>query len=167
MRSGWRKEVLPLVEKQYNVKLTKDPEGRATMGGSSGGSCALIMAWYHPEWYHRVLTYSGTYVNQQYPWDPKTPGGAWEFHRSLIPQNPAKPIRLWMEVGDRDLLNPNVMRDDMHDWVVANENMAKVLAAKGYHYQFVFARNAGHTDGAVKRQTLPEALEYLWQGYPK
>src|SRR5882757_7763113 len=31
------KEVLPLVEKQYNVKLTKDPEGRATMGGSSGG----------------------------------------------------------------------------------------------------------------------------------
>ena len=42
------KEVLPLVEKQYNVKLTKDPEGRATMGGSSGGSCALIMAWYHP-----------------------------------------------------------------------------------------------------------------------
>jgi enterochelin esterase family protein len=30
----------------------------------------------------------------------------------------------------------------------------------------VFARNAGHTDGAVKRQTLPEALEYVWQGYP-
>jgi len=36
------------------------------MGGSSGGSAALIMAWYHPELYHRVLTYSGTYVNQQY-----------------------------------------------------------------------------------------------------
>ena len=35
------KEVLPLVEKQYNVKLTTDPNGRATMGGSSGGSCAL------------------------------------------------------------------------------------------------------------------------------
>jgi len=28
------KGVLPLVEKQYNVKLTKDPEGRATMGSS-------------------------------------------------------------------------------------------------------------------------------------
>jgi enterochelin esterase-like enzyme len=159
------KEVLPLVEKQYNVKLTKDPEGRATMGGSSGGSCALIMAWYHPELYHRVLTYSGTYVNQQWPPDPKAPHGAWEFHEHLIPNSPAKPIRLWMEVGDRDLFNPNVMRDNMHDWVVANENMAKVLAAKGYHYQFVFARNAGHTDGAVKRQTLPEALEYLWLGY--
>jgi enterochelin esterase-like enzyme len=160
------KEVLPLVEKQYHVKLTKDPEGRATMGGSSGGSCALIMAWYHPELYHRVLTYSGTYVNQQWPSNPQTPHGAWEFHEHLIPNTPAKPIRIWMEVGDRDNFNPNIMHDNMHDWVLANENMAKVLAAKGYRYQFVFARNAGHTDRAVKQQTLPEALEYLWQGYP-
>jgi iron(III)-enterobactin esterase len=159
------KEVLPLVEEKCHVKLTKDPEGRATMGGSSGGSCALIMAWYHPDLYHRVLTYSGTYVNQQWPYNPETPHGAWGFHEHLIADSPVKPLRIWMEVGDRDLLNPNVMRDEMHDWVVANENMAKGLAAKGYHYQFVFARNAGHTDGAVKQQTLPEALEWLWKDY--
>ena len=156
-------EVLPLVEKQYNVKLTKDPAGRATMGGSSGGSAALIMAWYHPELYHRVLTYSGTYVYQQWPANPETPHGAWEFHENLIPNSPAKPIRIWMEVGDRDNL---ISRDNYHDWVLANENMAKVLAAKGYHYQFVFARDAGHTDRTVKQQTLPQALEYTWQGYP-
>ena len=160
------KEVLPMVESQAHVKLTKDPEGRATTGGSSGGSCALIMAWYHPELYHRVLTYSGTFVNQQWPYNPQTPHGAWEFHERLIREGAVKPIRLWMEVGDRDLLNPNVMRDNMHDWVLANEQMAKVLAAKGYHYQFVFARNAGHVDRAVRQQTLPEALQYVWQGYP-
>ena len=157
------KEVLPLVEKQYNVKLTKDPDGRATMGGSSGGSCALEMAWYHPEWYHRVLTYSGTYVNQQWPYNPETPHGAWEFHEHLIPNSALKPIRIWMEVGDRDNIST---RDNYHDWVLANENMAKVLAAKGYHYQFLFAQNAGHTDRTVKAQTLPEALEYIWRGYP-
>jgi iron(III)-enterobactin esterase len=159
-------EVLPLVEKRANVKLTKDPGGRATMGGSSGGSAALIMAWYHPELYHRVLTYSGTYINQQWPPNPETPHGAWEFHERLIPNSPVKPIRIWMEVGDRDLLNPNVMRDNMHDWVVANENMARVLAAKGYRYQFLFVRNAGHTDNTVKQQTLAEALEWLWKDYP-
>jgi iron(III)-enterobactin esterase len=159
-------EVLPLVEAQAHVKLTHDPEGRVATGGSSGGSCALIMAWCHPEWYHRVLTYSGTYVNQQWPSDPKYPHGAWGFHERLIPHSPRKPIRLWMEVGDRDLLNPNAMRDNMHDWVLANEKMARVLAAKGYHYQFVFARNAGHVDHATRLQTLPEALEWLWQGYP-
>src|SRR5712672_3305132 len=158
-------EVLPLVEKQCNVKLTKDPEGRATMGGSSGGSAAMIMAWYHPELYHRVLTYSGTYVNQQWPPNPQTPHGAWEFHEHLIPNNSRKPLRIWMEVGDRDNLNSNALRDNMHDWVVANENMARVLAAKGYHYQFIFARNAGHTDRGVKQQTLPEALEWLWKDY--
>jgi enterochelin esterase-like enzyme len=159
-------EVLPLVEKNYNVKLTKDPDGRATMGASSGGSAAMIMAWYHPELYHRVLTVSGTFVNQQWPHDDATPHGAWELHEHLIPNSPAKPLRIWMEVGDHDNYNPNAMDDHLHDWVMANENMAKVLTAKGYHYQFVFARNAGHTDRATRMQLLPEALEYVWQGYP-
>ena len=159
-------EVLPLVEKNYNVRLTKDPDGRATMGGSSGGSAALIMAWYHPDLYHRVITYSGTYVNQQWPFNPETPDGAWDFHETLIPHSAPKPIRLWMEVGDRDLYNPNVMRDGMHDWVDANNRMATVLKAKGYHYQYVFALNAGHTDRRVREQTLPEALEWVWKGYP-
>lgn len=158
-------EVLPLVEKRYNVRLTRDPNGRATMGASSAGSAALIMAWYRPDLYRRVLTYSGTFVNQQWPQDPSVPHGAWEFHERLIPQEPAKPIRLWMQVGDRDNYNPNAMRDGMHDWVQANENMARVLAAKGYRYQFVFARNAGHSDRAVRSQTLPAALEWLWRDY--
>ena len=87
-----------------------------------------------------------------------------EYER-LIPNSPIKPIRVWLAVGDRDLFNPNVMRDGMHDWVVASENMARALAGKGYHYQFVFARNAVHCDRGVKAQTLPQALEWLWKGY--
>jgi enterochelin esterase-like enzyme len=156
-------EVLPRVEKEAKVKLTKDPDGRATMGISSSGAAALAMAWYRSDLYHRVLSYSGTFVNQQWPVNPETPHGAWEFHASIIPNSSRRPIRIWMEVGDRDLLISN---DGYHDWVVANENMATVLAAKGYHYQFLFARNAGHVDRDVKAQTLPEALEYIWQAYP-
>jgi enterochelin esterase-like enzyme len=160
-------EVLPLVEKTANVKLTKDPDGRATMGASSGGSCAMAMAWYHPEWYHRVLTRSGTFVNNQWPHNDAVPHGAWELHEHLIPGSPAKPLRIWMQVGDRDNYGPAPEGTvNMHDWVAANENMAKVLAAKGYHYQFVFARNAGHTDRAVRAQVLPEAIEYIWKDYP-
>ena len=87
----------------------------------------------------------------------------WPIVLAPIPNSSVKPIRIWMEVGDRDLLISN---DGYHDWVIANENMAKVLAAKGYHYQYSFARNAGHVDRDVKAQTLPEALEYVWQGYP-
>jgi len=157
-------EVLPLVEKQSGVKLTRNPDSRATMGCSSGAAAALSMAWYRTDLYHRVLSYSGTFVNQQWPYNPETPGGAWEYHRQLIPNSPAKPIRIWMHVSDRDLLLTQ-RTDGMHDWVLANENMAKVLAAKNYQYQFLFARNAGHCDRAVKMQTLPQALEWVWQGH--
>jgi enterochelin esterase-like enzyme len=153
-------EVLPLVETQYHVRLTKDPNARVTMGCSSGGSAALAMAWYRNDLYQRVLTYSGTYVNQQWPYNPDTPGGAWEFHRSLIPTSPAKPIRIWLHVSDRDNFNES---DGMHDWVLANQLMAKALAGKGYKYQFVFARNAGHCDRGVKQQTLAQALEWVWK----
>jgi enterochelin esterase-like enzyme len=156
------KEVLPLVEQQYHVKLTRDPEGRATMGCSSGGAAAFSMAWYRTDLYHRVLSYSGTFVYQQWPYNPETPHGAWDYHETIIPNSPRKPLRIWMHVSDRDNL---ITRDNYHDWVLANERMAKALAEKGYPYQFVFSKNSGHCDRAVKAATLPLALEYVWQGY--
>ena len=187
-------EVLPQVEQHANVRLTHDPDGRATMGISSSGAAAFTMAWFHPEWYHRVLAYSPTMVNQAWPHDTALRGGAWEYHDAwagpptamqsvtvntltpsnatpgspLIPNNPAKPIRFWFEVGDQDLFYPAPnMPDGMHDWTRSDEDMARVLAAKGYHYQFVFARNAHHVDRPTVAQTLPAAMEWLWQGYPK
>ena len=187
-------EVLPLVERKAGVTLTRDPDGRATMGISSSGAAAFTMAWFHPELYHRVLAYSPTMVNQQWPHNPALPGGAWEYHDAwagpkqatvfnadgiavtpsdaptgspLIPNSPPKPIRFWFEVGDQDLFFPvTPMPDGMHDWTLADERMAKVLVDKGYHYQFLFSRHATHVDAATVAQTLPEALTWLWAGYP-
>lgn len=155
-------EVIPLVEAKCGVTISRDPDARCTMGGSSGGAAAFTMAWFHPEWYHRVITYSGTYVNQEWPVDPDLPHGAWEYHAHLIPESPPKPIRIWLEVGDRDNLNSH---DGYHDWVIANNRMATVLKEKGYHYQYVWAVGAGHTDRRVRAQTIPEALEWVWRGY--
>ncbi len=160
-------EVLPRVEKNCNVKLTNDPEGRAAMGSSSGGSAALIMAWFRTDLYRRVLTTSGTFVNQAWPFDSKYPDGAWGFHKKIIASSSKKPIRLFISVGDRDLLNPNVMRDEMHDWVEANHRMAKVLKARGYEYQYLFCRNSGHGIRNAKSQFLPHAIEWVWKGYGK
>jgi hypothetical protein len=139
------REVLPLVEQNAGVKLTKNPEGRATMGLSSSGTAAFTMAWFHPELYRRVLAYSPTMVNQQWPWDPSLRGGAWEYHSPwagpagpnltvkagvltpseppgvpLIPSAPTKPIRYWFEMGDQDLFYPNpTIPDGMHDWTLS------------------------------------------------
>jgi len=84
------------------------------------------------------------------------------YHETLIPNSPVKPLRLWLEVGDHDNY---YVRDGMHDWVQANENMRACWPPKATTTSSCSPRNAGHTDGATKRQTLPEALEYVWQGY--
>ena len=157
-------EVLPEISRRYRIRFTADPEGRATMGFSSGGAAAFTMAWFHPERYRRVLTYSGTYVDQQFPEDRQLPDGAWEYHGKLIERAPKKPLRVWLQVSEKD---NGWDRDEasLHNWVMANERMAAALNKKGYPYRYVFAKNAGHTDGKVTRQTLPAALEWLWQGY--
>jgi enterochelin esterase-like enzyme len=165
--SNWvEQELLPAVSKNYRITFTTDPEGRATMGGSSGAAAAFTMAWFHPERYHKVLSYSGTFVNQAWPVDPKTPRGAWEYHDHLIAKSAKKPIRVWMEVGEKDnrFDNPEA---SWHNWPLANNRMADVLKKKGYDYRYVFAMGAGHVDNRVVMQTLPAALEWLWRDYPK
>ena len=184
-------EVLPQVEQTAGVRLTRDPNDRVAMGFSSSGVAAFTMAWFHPELYQRVLAYSPTFTNQQWPHDTALPGGAWEYHDPwpgpqkpildahgasassanaiagvpLITSSPRKPIRFWFETGDRDLFYyVPTMPDGMHDWALSDERMAAVLADKHYHYQFVFAHNAGHVDNAVEAQTLPEALVWVWRG---
>jgi iron(III)-enterobactin esterase len=158
-------EVLPRVAMDCNVTFTKDPDGRATMGCSSGAAAAFTMAWFRPDLYHRVLSYSGTYVNQQSPLNPESPHGAWEYHENLIPKNEAKPIRIWLHVSEQD---NGYQRDEasLHNWVMANQRMAAAMKAKGYHYRYVFSKESRHCDGKVKNQTLPEALAWLWHGYP-
>ncbi|HEY3860619.1 MAG TPA: alpha/beta hydrolase-fold protein [Verrucomicrobiae bacterium] len=157
-------EVLPKIETDYHVKFTADPNGRAAMGGSSGAACAFTMAWFHPELYRRVLSYSGTFVNQQSPANPESPHGAWEYHEHLISQSAPKPLRVWLQVGEKD---NGWNRDEasFHNWVLANQRMAAVLQAKGCQCEYTFCRGAGHVDRKAVGQTLPEALSWLWQGY--
>jgi iron(III)-enterobactin esterase len=158
-------ELLPKAAATANVVFTTDPNGRATMGGSSGGAAAFTLGWFGPDVFRRVLTYSGTYVNQESPVDPMYPHGAWEYHEHLIAAADPKPLRVWLEVGQNDF-NANDAESTYHNFKMANQRMAAALAAKGYHYRFEYALGAQHNDGKVVGATLPEALEWLWRGYP-
>jgi hypothetical protein len=83
------------------------------------------------------------------------------------PERACEADPLLVRNGRPDLFYPNlVMADGMHDWVLSAERMAKALADKGYHYQFLFARNSKHVDRPTVAQTLPSALEWLWKGHP-
>lgn len=150
-------EILPLAEQNARIKLTKDPEGRGVIGQSSGAAAAFTMAWFHPELYHRVISYSGSFTRLQR--NATYPQGAWEYHQTIIPAAEKKPIRLWMEVGSNDLNN------NFGDWRIANNNMAEALKARGYEYQYLWADGAGHVEGGVERQTIEEAMEWVWKTY--
>ena len=79
-------ELFPRVERETQTRMpgqpvtfTKNPEGRAAMGGSSGGAASFSMAWWRPDLFRRVLTFSGTYVNQVAGGTPFK-HGAWVYH---------------------------------------------------------------------------------------
>jgi enterochelin esterase-like enzyme len=166
-------EVLPAVLKNKeiraaypNIAFTDNPWGRGVMGGSSGGSAALIMGWFRPDLFRRIITYSGTFVDQQdddAPEEATYPLGAWEYHDSLelIQNAEKKNLRIFLHVSENDL-----GWDATQDWYTANFNTADDLAAKGYHYRFLYAKNASHCDDKVFNETVAETLLWTWRGYP-
>jgi enterochelin esterase-like enzyme len=169
-------EVLPAVVADAAVadaypalSFTEDPQGRAAIGCSSGGAAALTMGWFRPDLFSRIITYSGTFVDQQdddAAEETAYPLGAWEYHsgQSLITNTEKKALRIFLNVNENDL-GANDPESTHHNWVMANERTAAALAAQDYHYRYVFGRGAGHCDGGVREATLADALIWVWRGY--
>lgn len=169
-------EVLPAVLNNEEIKaaypniaFTDNPWGRAAMGCSSGGAAALTMGWFRPDLFRRLITYSGTFVDQQdddAPDEARYPLGAWEYHSSmkLIETSEKKPLRIFTHVSEND----NRAKDPeetYHNWVMANERTAAALKAQGYDYRYVFSRATKHCDQKVFQQTLADTLVWTWRGY--
>lgn len=169
-------EVLPAVLNNAEIKaayphiaFTDNPWGKATMGCSSGGAAALTMGWFRPDLFRRLITYSGTFVDQQdddAAEEVKYPLGAWEYHSSmkLIENSERKPLRIFTHVSENDN-RANDAEETYHNWVMANERTAAALKAKGYDYRYVYSRATRHCDGKVFEQTLADTLVWTWRGY--
>jgi enterochelin esterase-like enzyme len=169
-------EVFPAVLNHPDIKaaypklaITDNPWGRAVMGCSSGGAAALTMGWFRSDLFRRLVTYSGTFVDQQdddAAEEKEYPLGAWEYHsvKKLIETSEKKPLRMFTHVSEND----NRAKDPeetYHNWVMANERTAAALKAKGYDYRYVFSRATRHCDAKVFEQTLADTLVWTWRGY--
>jgi enterochelin esterase-like enzyme len=169
-------EVLPAVLKNKeiraaypNIAFTENPWGKAVMGGSSGGAAALTMGWFRPDLFRRIITYSGTFVDQQdddAPEEKKYPLGAWEYHSSmnLIGTSEKKPLRIFIHVSEFDN-GADLPEESYHNWVMANERTWKVLEEKGYDYRYLYSLNSGHTDRKVYANTMADTLVWMWRGW--
>src|SRR5258708_19738001 len=62
-----------------DLKITDDPNGHATLGGSSGGAAAFSMIWWHPDLFRRMIGWSPTLVTQV-PAGSPFPHGCWIYH---------------------------------------------------------------------------------------
>jgi len=144
-------EILPFVKKEYNLKITDDPDSRAICGMSSGGICAFTVAWERPDQFHKVVSHVGSFTNIR--------GG----HRypDIIRASDPKPIRVFLQDGASDNRNRNPERN----WVIANHNMAAALEEKDYDYKYVYGEGAhnGNHGGTI----FPDTLRWLWRDYPK
>ena len=152
-----------------DIAFTDDPWGKAVMGCSSGGAAALSMGWFRPDLFRRLITYSGTFVDQQdddAPEEAAYPLGAWEYHsgKKLIESTEKKPLRIFTHVSENDI-RANDPEETYHNWVMANERTAAALKSKNYDYRYVFSRASRHCDGNVFEQTLADTLVWMWQGY--
>lgn len=169
-------EVLPTVLANAEIKaayphlaFTEDPWGHAVIGCSSGGAAALSMGWFRPDWFRRIIAYSGTFVaaqDEDAPEHNEYPSGAWEYHsgKKLIESSETKPLRIFTHVSENDL-HANDDEETHKNWVLAGQRTSAALDKKGYHHRFVFSKGTGHCDKRVFEQTLADTLVWAWRGY--
>ena len=141
-------EILPEVGKKYN--LTKDPEGRAICGASSGGICAFTVAWEKPDQFRKVISHIGSFTNIR--------GG--HVYPKKVLEAGKKPLRVCLQDGSNDNRNA---KNPERDWYLQNQAMADAFKAKGYDYKADFGDGPhGNKHGA---SIVPDQLRWLWRDY--
>jgi iron(III)-enterobactin esterase len=166
-------EVFPAVESNAAIKaaypnfsITKDPEGRGAIGCSSGGSAAIIMAWFRPDLFRRVIGYDASLVDLQS--SAMYPLGAWDLHSdlALILNSPVEPIRIMFDDNEMDN-GAGTGEAGAKDWLLAGQRTAAALKTKGYHYRWLEGMGAKHcSDARVQQTSMGDSLVWVWRGFP-
>jgi gluconolactonase len=147
-------ELIPEVAKKYN--LSQDPDDRALCGLSTGAVGAFMAAWNRPDQFHRVLSFIGTYVAMK---------GA-DTLPALIRKTEPKPIRIFLQDGKNDHIVPAEPYGTYFagSWPINNQVMFEAFESTGYDAKLVMG-DGGH-DIEQAAAITPEALRWLWRGYP-
>ncbi|MBL8991858.1 MAG: esterase family protein [Spirochaetia bacterium] len=139
-------ELLPEVEKR--VKITANPDGRLVCGSSSGGIAAFTAAWEHPDAFHKVVSFIGSFTDIR---------GGYIYPPLIRKTKPVKPLRVFLQDGTNDLDN------QFGNWPLANQEMAAALKFSGYDYRFVLG-DGGHS-GKHGASLLPEIFRWIWRDW--
>ena len=136
-------------EKGKVIHLSADANDRAITGASSGGIAAFTAAWNRPDLFSRVYTTVGTFVAMR---------GGHEYP-AIVRKTEPKPLRIYMQDGWYDVWNPI-----FGEWFEYNMLMESAFNFAGYEVFHQWNRG----NHSIKYGTLafPDAMRWLWKGYP-
>lgn len=148
------KEVLPFVNTLVTpdgrkIQISEDPDDRAITGSSSSGIAAFNVVWERPDLFRRIYSSRGTFVAMR---------GGNELP-AIIRKTEPKPIRIFLQDGINDTWNYI-----FGDWWEQNQLMDSALNFAGYEYDFKWDR--GTHSGFFGKRAYPDALRWLWRGWP-
>ena len=146
-------EVLPIVETKKTadgraIRISALAADRAIGGSSSGAIAAFTAAWERPDSFSRVFSAIGTYVGLR--------GG--DRYPTLIRKYEPKALRVFLQDGSND---NNIYAGD---WWMANQTMQRALTFAGYEVTHVWGD--GVHSGKHGAMLFPEAMRWLWRGWP-
>ncbi|MDB6038580.1 MAG: gluconolactonase, partial [Verrucomicrobiales bacterium] len=131
------------------IKISNNPNDHCIAGSSSGAICAFTAAWERPDYFRRVFSSIGTYVDQQ--------GG--NVYPALIRKTETKPLRVFLQDGSND---QNIYGGN---WFLSNQEMLSALEYAGYEVNHVWG-DGGH-NGKQAGAIFPDAMRWIWKDWPK
>ena len=148
-------ELLPEITNKYNI--SPDPDMHAIAGTSSGAIAAFTVAWEKPEYFHKVLSIVGSFVDLR--------GG--HVYPEKIAAADKKPIRIFLVdgVNDNRGMSTNHVYNPNRDWHLQNVRMMEALTKKGYDVNYSWGIGLhGQKQGGMM---LPDMMRWLWRDYPR
>ncbi len=138
-------ELMPVALDGLN--LTEDPNFRGSIGSSTGGIAAFILAWERPDQFRRVYSQVGTYIGLR---------GGNEFP-VLVRKTEPKPIRVFLQSGTGD--------NDLYcgSWWAANQDMLSALTWAGYEVNHEWGEGGHNRKHGYA--IFPDVMRWLWEGW--
>ncbi len=142
-------ELMPYLTEKYSLKISPSPDMHMVYGGSSGGLSAFAVAWFHPDYFHRIYMSSPSFLAM----------GRGNELPYLIRKYETKPFRIFEDYSENE-------PDDYFGSIYPIDIEAKnALAFANYDYLCKYYPGEGHNSRYFDEQEAYLRGEWIWKDW--
>ena len=142
-------ELIPYVTKAFELKISESADMHYVSGASSGGISAFSLAWFHPEYFHRVYMSSPSFLAM----------GRGNEIPYLVRKYETKPLRIYQEWSENE-------PDDYFGWSRGIDSEAdRAFVFAGYDYRSAYFEKEGHSSRCKDQEEAYKRNEWIWQDW--